>query len=48
MGAFMVVILGKTAREAWDYFELYHNVFKPYRDATMGVCTYKCTVYDCL
>ena len=48
MGAFMVIILGKTGREAWSYFEPYHAGFKPFRDATMGVCTYKCTVLDCL
>ena len=48
MGAFMVIILGKTGREAWDHFEPYHSGFKPFRDATMGVCTYKCTVLDCL
>ena len=44
----MVIILGKTGREAWDHFEPYHSGFKPFRDATMGVCTYKCTVLDCL
>ena len=30
MGAFMVIILGKTGKEAWQYFELYHAGFKPF------------------
>jgi len=37
-----------SAKEAWAKFAPYHNTFKPYRDATMGICTYKCTIYDCI
>lgn len=48
MGAYMVVVMGKSAEEAWEMFEPYRHGFKPFRDATMGVCTYKCTVLDCL
>jgi cell division cycle 14 len=29
-------------------FAPYHNKFTAYRDACMGVCSYKCTIIDCL
>ena len=47
MGAFLVLIMGKTAEEAWSFFK---NVkpFKPFRDASYLSCTYKCTILDCL
>ena len=48
MGAFMIVILKISAAEVWELFEDYHSVFKPFRDATMGICTYKCTIEHCL
>jgi cell division cycle 14 len=48
MGCYMIIINGKTAEEAWRTFSPYHNKFVPFRDATMGTCTYKCTIYDCL
>lgn len=48
MGAFMVIILGMNADEAWNYFGIYKNSFKPFRDASMGVSTYKWTIEDCL
>lgn len=48
MGAFMIIILGKSAKEAWKVFTPYHNKFTPYRDATMGTCSYKCTNEHCL
>lgn len=44
----MVIVMGKTAEEAWSLFQPYHDIFKPFRDATMGVCTYKCTILHCL
>jgi len=48
MGAFMIIILKYSAEEAWSKFESYKNELKPFRDATMGVSTYKWTVEDCL
>lgn len=42
MGAFAVIILKRTARDAWKPFE--GEQFVDYRDAMRGVCTYKCTV----
>lgn len=48
MGWFMIIILGFNAQEAWDMFEAYKTEFKPFRDATMGVSTYKCTIEDWL
>ena len=44
MGAFMGIVLKKTAEEAWKVFVTYQSQFVPFRDASMGVCTYKCTV----
>ena len=48
MGAFMIIILKRTAKEAWDVFRAYHLRFIPFRDATMGTCQYKCTIEHCL
>ena len=48
MGCFMIINLKKTADEAWKVFAPYHNKFVPFRDATMGTCSYKCIVQDCL
>ena len=48
MGAFLIVCLKKSAQDAWKLFLPYHSRFVPFRDATMGTCSYKCTVYDCL
>ena len=48
MGAFMIINLKKSAEEAWKVFAPYHTKFVPFRDATMGTCSYKCTVQDCL
>ena len=44
----MVIVLGFTAEKAWSVFSAYQSGFKPFRDATMGVCTYRCTVLDCI
>jgi cell division cycle 14 len=41
MGAFMIIILGFNAEEAWAKFDGYKAEFKPFRDATMGVSTYR-------
>ena len=48
MGAFMIIILKKPAREAWEVFYPYHRKFTPIRDAIAGTCTYKCTIEHCL
>ncbi len=48
MGCFMIIALKKSAEEAWNLFLPYHNKFVPFRDATMGTCSYKCTVQHCL
>lgn len=48
MGCYMIVVLKKTWEEAWEAFKPYHNKFVPYRDATMGSCSYKCTIAHCL
>jgi cell division cycle 14 len=56
MGAFMVIVLKRTAEEAWMKFKAYHDVFIPFRDAGEGASLYDCTVslnfkvqiYDCL
>lgn len=48
MGAFCIIALGMDPETTWDLFEDYKGGFKPFRDATMGVCTYKCTILDCL
>ena len=47
MGAFMIIVLHKSADEAWQTFRPYHNKFIPYRDATMGNCAYRCTNLHC-
>ena len=48
MGCFMIIYLKKSADDAWKLFAPYHGKFVPYRDATMGTCSYRCTVQDCL
>ena len=48
MGCFMIIILKRSADDAWNAFKSYHNKFVPFRDATMGTCSYKCTVQHCL
>lgn len=45
MGAYLVVCRGKSAEEAWVYFENVQPPFKPFRDAICGECSYECTVF---
>ena len=47
MCAYGVLVIGKTAAEIWSKFANL-PVFLDYRDASMGACTYKCTVLHCL
>ena len=44
----MIIILKRSAKDAWRVFSPYHTKFTPFRDATMGTCAYKCTVEHCL
>ena len=48
MGAFMIIVLGYNAAEAWKVFADSGIQFKPFRDAIMGESTYKCTIEHCL
>lgn len=48
MGCFMLINLRKTADDAWKLFAPYQSKFVAFRDATMGTCSYKCTIVDCL
>eukprot|EP01017_Pseudomicrothorax_dubius_P003555 TRINITY_DN1053_c0_g1_i2.p1 TRINITY_DN1053_c0_g1~~TRINITY_DN1053_c0_g1_i2.p1 ORF type:complete len:409 (-),score=84.20 TRINITY_DN1053_c0_g1_i2:98-1324(-) len=48
MGAFQVIILKKTADEAYKPFANLHPPLADYRDASYGPCTYRCTILDCL
>ncbi len=41
-----MIILKKTADQA--FFPFQKIEFVPFRDASKGVCTYKCTILDCL
>lgn len=42
MGAFQVLVLKRTAKEAWKPFA--GEKFVSFRDAMRGPCTYECTV----
>ena len=44
----MIIILEKSAKEAWQVFQPYQRKFTPFRDAIAGACTYKCTIDHCL
>jgi cell division cycle 14 len=48
MGAFQVVILGKTAEEAIKPFDHIQPPLRPFRDASYFECSYECTLLDVL
>jgi cell division cycle 14 len=48
MGAFQVVILGKTAEEAWEPFSKIQPSLGEYRDAGYTNSPYRCNILDCL
>ena len=48
MCAFQVVVLRRPAEIAHRAFVNIRPPFLPFRDATTGVCTYQCTVLDCV
>jgi cell division cycle 14 len=47
MGAFQVIMLGRTAEEAWTPFTALPP-FPAFRDASFGGCSYSCTILHCL
>jgi len=48
MGAFQVIILGRTAEEAWEPFTKVQPPLAEYRDASYTNSPYRCSVLDCL
>jgi len=48
MGAYQVIIMGRTAEEAWKPFAKVQPPFTDYRDASYGPCNYKCNILECL
>ena len=44
MCAFQIIILQRTAEDAWALFDGYKKAITPYRDASVGECAYQCTV----
>jgi len=48
VGAYRVVVLGKSADSAYEPFCDIYPPFLPFRDAIMGVCSFQCTILDCL
>jgi len=47
MGAFQVLVLKRTAVQAWAPFASV-PAFPPFVDASLGSCSYKCTILHCL
>eukprot|EP00919_Chromeraceae_sp_WS-2016_P004195 GHVR01010054.1.p1 GENE.GHVR01010054.1~~GHVR01010054.1.p1 ORF type:complete len:449 (+),score=75.09 GHVR01010054.1:56-1402(+) len=48
VGVFLIVHLKRSADDAFRPFVGVYPPFLPYRDATYGVCTYHCSIFDCL
>jgi len=48
MGAFQVIILGRTAEEAWEPFTKAQPPLAEYRDASYTNSPYRCSILDCL
>lgn len=48
MCAFMIIILGKSAQDAYKKFSSFQPYLKHYRDASRGECYYDCTILHCL
>mmetsp|Transcript_21150 Transcript_21150/g.46631 ORF Transcript_21150/g.46631 Transcript_21150/m.46631 type:complete len:430 (-) Transcript_21150:324-1613(-) len=46
--AYKVIVLHASAESAFLPFKAVFPPFLPYRDATGGVCTFQCTLLDCL
>lgn len=47
MGAFEVLVLQRSAEEAWEPFAGLED-FVAFRDASFGGCSYQCTILHCL
>lgn len=48
MGCFMIVILKRSADEAWHTLRPYHKILRPFRDASGGNSSYRLSIYDVL
>lgn len=48
MSCFLVMYLRRSAEDAVKPFENIKPAFQPFRDATCGICTFQCTIYDCV
>ncbi|KRX02244.1 hypothetical protein PPERSA_04866 [Pseudocohnilembus persalinus] len=46
--AYQVIILGRTAEQAWKPFKNVSPTFQDFRDASYGQCSYKCTIEECI
>lgn len=48
MGAFQIIVLGRTAEEAWKPFTKVYPPLAEFRDASYTNSPYRCTILDCL
>jgi len=48
MGAFQIVVLGRTAEEAWKPFANVQPALAAFKDASYKSSPYRCTILDCL
>ena len=48
MGAYQVIVMKKSAVEAWAPFINVNPPFRPFRDASYTNCSYECTIFHCL
>lgn len=46
VGAFQVAVLKRSGEKAWQPFLPHESKFVPFRDASMGPCTYKLRPYE--
>jgi cell division cycle 14 len=46
--AFQILVLNRSADEAWSFFADLKPKLKAFRDASYYDCNYKCTILDCL
>ena len=40
MCAFQIIILQRSAEDAWGLFDIYKKAITPFRDASVGECSY--------
>eukprot|EP00929_Paragymnodinium_shiwhaense_P009025 TRINITY_DN113043_c0_g1_i2.p1 TRINITY_DN113043_c0_g1~~TRINITY_DN113043_c0_g1_i2.p1 ORF type:complete len:421 (-),score=61.26 TRINITY_DN113043_c0_g1_i2:143-1405(-) len=48
VGAYQVIVMQRSAAEAYDVFRGVYPPFLAFRDACSGPCSYQCTILDCL